>query len=156
MGAYLTEETIVTVLCSVLTVPKALPGPVAPNPIAAHPLAPDRFARDNPDGRNSGWANAWRGTLVALLFLLIGCEQPRPSFLEAIQRNCEQGTVEDCTMLNTIRPATTQDTDIAPTVHSHEIVQAILAGMRQSRLHADKIYQEKFPPRIKEPVGDRQ
>lgn len=58
-------------------------------------------------------------------------------------------------MLSTARPATTQETDIAPRIHSHDIVQAILAGMRQSRLHAGKIYQKEMPPGVNEPVGDR-
>ena len=156
MGAYLIQETIVTVLCSGSTVPPAMSGPVAPNPIAAHPQGPDRLDLGNPGGRNSGWAIAWSGNFFALMFLLIGCEQPRPSFLEAIQRNCKQGMVEDCTMLSAARPATAQDADIAPRIDSHDIAKAILAGMRQSRLHADRIYQQELQPGVNEPVGDRQ
>ncbi len=80
--------------------------------------------------------------MTALLFLLAGCDTAKPNFLEVIQRNCKQGSAEACEMLAAVSPAVTnEDTDIAPPVHSRDIVQAILAGMRRARQNYARHYQ---------------
>ena len=70
---------------------------------------------------------------VWVVLLLAGCGAPKPDFLGVIQRNCEQGSAEACEMLASVSPAANEDTAIAAPVHSRDIVQAILAGMRRAR-----------------------
>ena len=79
--------------------------------------------------------------VVGLVFLLVGCHQtPAPNFLDTLARNCRQGSAEACAMLNSV-DADAEDADIAPPLHSPEIVQAILAGMRQSKQQANSFSQ---------------
>jgi hypothetical protein len=78
------------------------------------------------------------GFLAGALLLLVGCEQASPpNFLQTLRGNCEHGSAEACSMLNTVDPD--EDPDISPPIRSREIVQAILAGMRQGRQHADSV-----------------
>ena len=80
-------------------------------------------------------------SVAGLVFLLVGCQQaPAPNFLDTLARNCRQGSAEACAMLNSVDPDA-EDADIAPPVHSSEIVQAILAGMRQNKLQANSFSQ---------------
>ena len=89
---------------------------------------------------------AWRIALVAPLILAPGCAAHRPDFLEVIQRNCDQGDVEACDMLASVNPASSGDAEVAPPVRSREIVEAILAGMRQARQNYARHYQQAPVP----------
>ena len=85
-----------------------------------------------------GSARAGSGVFAGMLLVLLlaGCQPaPAPGFLQTLRRNCDQGSADACSMLNTVDPD--EDADISPPIHSREIVQAILAGMRQSKQHAD-------------------
>lgn len=106
------KEDVIIVRCPAC----AFPAPVSPLPAKRWTACANRVA------------------LTALLFLLAGCGTAKPNFLEVIQRNCQQGSDEACEMLAAVSPAVAnEDTDIAPPVHSRDIVQAILAGMRRAR-----------------------
>ena len=87
----------------------------------------------------------------ALLALLSGCDAPRPDLLAAIQRDCQQGNEDACEILSSGSLATKRETDIAPPIHSDEIVQAILAGMRRAKLHSTRLPREQFAPIVQDP-----
>jgi hypothetical protein len=107
------------VLRSVQAIRRELPEPACPPPRC-----------------RTGLACARGGVFAAVLLLLSACEKPpAPGFLQTLHRNCDQGSAEACSMLNTVDPD--EETDISPPVHAREIVQAILAGMQQGKQHAD-------------------
>ena len=93
---------------------------------------------------------SWCIAVTAPLLLAAGCAAPRPNFLEVIQRNCEQGDAEACDLLASIGPATGDDAEIAPPVHARDIVEAILAGMRQARQNYARHY-EPAPVPLEDP-----
>ena len=93
------------------------------------------------------------GILTGVL-VLAGCEPAHPpEFLQTLRRNCEQGSAEACLMLNSVDAD--EDSDISPPIRSREIVQAILAGMRQGKQHADSNPTPVVPklPVVQQPKG---
>jgi hypothetical protein len=106
--------------------------------------------------RRLAWQGlAWRTGCSAVLLLLAGCGSSRPSFLDAIRHNCEQGSAEACALYASVLPEPEQDADIAPPLHSREIVQAILAGMRQANLRAERTYPQQSSPLVEDPKKAR-
>ena len=127
------EENIIIVLC--------------PTWIFPTPPRQRAFRAEPTLGSARLWIGmAWRIALTAPLILTAGCEARRPNFLEVIQRNCDQGDAEACDMLASVNPASGEDADIAPPVQSREIVEAILAGMRQARQNYARHYQQAPVP----------
>ena len=127
------EENVIIVLCPTWILPSS---------------PRQRASRAEPAfGPARSWTEtAWRIALAAPVILTVGCEARRPDFLEVIQRNCDHGDAEACDMLASVNPPDSGDADIAPPVHSREIVEAILAGMRQSRQNYARHYQQAPVP----------
>ena len=94
---------------------------------------------------------ARRAVLLIWLGLAAGCQRPQPDFLTALQRNCEHGGAQACAMLDSIQADASPDTGIDPPLHSREIVQAIVAGMSQQRLHAARFHRPELPSLVEDP-----
>jgi len=103
--------------------------------------------------RGSGAAMK-RSVWAVCLLLLAGCGTPKPNFLAVIQRNCDQGNAEACEMLASVSSAANEDVDIAPPLYSHDIAQAIFAGMQRAKQNNIVRYLQAPAPIVENPEDD--